>query len=248
MSIVCVTGTSTEVGKTVVTAALAAGALAAGRRVAVIKPAQTGVPDGEPADLAHISRLAGADLTLVELARYPEPLAPDTAARRSGRPMLMLDEVVDRIRRLDESHDLTLIEGAGGVLVRLGAPPTAARSDTGFTLLDVAQATGATAVVVTAAGLGTLNHTELTVRTLAASRVRCAGVIIGSWPEKPGVAELCNLDDLPRVTGVPVLGRIPEGSGALDPAEFVSMVRRRLPEPGFSTPTPAVSRSGSLPV
>ncbi|MFD6896105.1 dethiobiotin synthase [Rhodococcus sp. NPDC060086] len=214
MSIVCVTGTSTDVGKTVATAALAALALSSGKTVAVCKPAQTGVDDGEDGDLQEIDRLTGSRVDLLELARYPEPLAPDTAARRSGRSLLDLADVVRAIRDLAATHDLTLVEGAGGVLVRLGAH--------GFTLADVAAALNAPTLIVAASGLGTLNHTALTVAALQAAKVTCAGVIVGSWPAEPDLAECCNLDDLPDVAGVPVLGRIPEGSGALTPAEFLA--------------------------
>ena len=94
--ILFVTGTNTDVGKTVATAAVAAAALRAGRKVAVLKPGQTGVAPGEPGDAAEVARLAG-DLTISELARYPEPLAPDTAARRSGLPYLSPAEVVAEV-------------------------------------------------------------------------------------------------------------------------------------------------------
>ncbi|MET9111498.1 dethiobiotin synthase, partial [Streptomyces zhihengii] len=80
MAVIVVTGTGTEIGKTVVTAAVAALAVAGGRSVAVLKPAQTGVAPGEPGDAAEVVRLAGA-VTAAELARFPEPLAPATAAR-----------------------------------------------------------------------------------------------------------------------------------------------------------------------
>ncbi|AYA26806.1 dethiobiotin synthetase [Rhodococcus rhodochrous J3] len=225
MSVLVVTGTSTDVGKTVATAALAVNAVTAGLRVAVCKPAQTGVTDDGPGDLHEILRLTGDSVRVVELARYPDPLAPDTAARRSGRPPLTLDEIIDTVRRLDAEHDLTLVEGAGGLLVRLGAG--------GFTLADVAAALGAPAVIVAAAGLGTLNHTALTVAALRAAGVECPGVIIGSWPAAPDLAEQCNLDDLPDVTGVPVVGRIPAGSGALDAHSFAARASRwsDLPPP-----------------
>ncbi|SUA43156.1 ATP-dependent dethiobiotin synthetase BioD [Nocardia africana] len=194
MSRLIVTGTSTDVGKTVVTAALAAAARSAGRTVAVCKPAQTGVAPGEPGDLAVIERLSGVTRTL-ELARYPEPLAPDTAARRCGQPLLTLGETVAGIDSLADAG-LTLIEGAGGLLVRVGE----------FTLLDLAQKLDAPVLVVAAAGLGTLNHSELTTRALAAAGVRCAGLVIGSWPSAPDLASECNRTDLPEVTGVEVVG------------------------------------------
>ena len=128
MTILVVTGTSTDVGKTIATAALAAAAMKMGATVAVAKPAQTGVADGEPGDLAEIQRRSGV-VDLRESARYPDPLAPDVAARRASMPLLTLETVLDDIRSL--TADLVLVEGAGGLLVRLG--------EDGFTLADVAR-------------------------------------------------------------------------------------------------------------
>lgn len=210
MSLLFVTGTSTDVGKTIVTAALAATARSAGAEVAVIKPAQTGVAPGEPGDLAEITRLSGVTRT-VELARYPEPLAPDTAARRCGAPLLTLAETAAAIDGCADA-DLVLVEGAGGLLVRMGE----------FTLLDLAQKLGAPVLLVAAAGLGTLNHSELTTRTLHAAGVPCAGLVIGSWPAAPDLASECNRVDLPAVTGVELVGSVPAGSGALAAAEFTA--------------------------
>lgn len=218
MSVLFVTGTSTEVGKTVVTAALAAAALAAGRSVAVCKPAQTGVALGEPGDLAEVERLTGVTRT-VEIARYPDPLAPDTAARRCGQPLLTLSETAAAIDSLADA-DLTLVEGAGGLLVRLGE----------FTLLELAQKLDAPVLVVAAAGLGTLNHSELTTRALSSAGVRCAGLIIGSWPDEPGLADECNRTDLPRVTGVELVGAVPAGAGGWDRERFCATA------PGWFTP------------
>lgn len=210
MSVHIVTGTSTDVGKTVATAALASVLMHRGS-VAVCKPAQTGLRPDEDGDLADVRRLAGA-VTAVELARYPEPLAPDTAARRAGMPLLRRADVVESMARLDRGHDAVLAEGAGGVLVRLG--------EGGFTIADVGADLGAagvdvSAVVVVDPSLGALNHAELTVRALHAAGVGCAGLILGRWPAEPDLATRCNLEDLPTVTGVPVLGRIPDGAGRL---------------------------------
>ncbi|WP_433622461.1 dethiobiotin synthase [Nocardia sp. CA-120079] len=218
MSVLFVTGTSTEVGKTVVTAALAAAALAVGRSVAVCKPAQTGVAPGEPGDLAEVERLTGVTRT-VEIARYPDPLAPDTAARRCGQPLLTLSETATAIDSLADA-DLTLVEGAGGLLVRLGE----------FTLLELAQKLDAAVLVVAAAGLGTLNHSELTTRALSSAGVRCAGLVIGSWPDEPGLADECNRIDLPRVTGVELVGAVPAGAGGWDRERFAAAA------PGWFTP------------
>ncbi|MBP2401614.1 ATP-dependent dethiobiotin synthetase BioD [Streptomyces netropsis] len=211
MSVLVVTGTGTEVGKTVVTAAVAAAAVAAGRSVAVLKPAQTGVTAQEPGDVAEVERLAGA-VTGLELARYPEPLAPATAARRAGRAPVRPKEIEQAAARLAESHDLVLVEGAGGLLVRL--------DEAGSTLADVARLLDAPVLVVAQPGLGTLNITALTAEALRARGLRCAGVVIGSWPAVPDLATLCNLADLPEAAEAPLLGAVPEGAGTLPPDTF----------------------------
>jgi dethiobiotin synthetase len=222
MSVLLVTGTGTGVGKTVVTAALAALALAEGRRVAVLKPVQTGVAAGEFGDLDELRRMVGIRLgqperlTTLELARYPDPLAPATAAARVGRPPVTPEEVAEVSADLAEEHDLVLVEGAGGLLVRLAGTGT---------LADVAAELDAPVLVVVAAGLGTLNVSALTTEVLAVRGLRCVGLVIGSWPEDPDLAEECNLADLPEVTGAPLLGLMPAGAGDLTPVEFLAAAR-----------------------
>ncbi|PNG21401.1 dethiobiotin synthase [Streptomyces cahuitamycinicus] len=211
MPVLVITGTGTEVGKTVVTAAVAATALAAGRSVAVLKAAQTGVGPDEPGDAAEVARLVGP-VTTAELARYPEPLAPATAARRAGRAPVHPHEVAKAAAKLATEHDLVLVEGAGGLLVRFDAA--------GGTLADAARLLSAPVLVVAPAGLGTLNMTELTARELRSRGLDLAGIVIGSWPAAPDLAARCNLTDLPDVAGAPLLGSVPAGSGALPPADF----------------------------
>ncbi|QDQ10183.1 dethiobiotin synthase [Streptomyces spectabilis] len=225
MSVIVVSGTGTEIGKTVTTAAVAALALAAGRSVAVLKPAQTGVGPGEPGDVAEVQRLAGGRVTGAELARSPEPLAPATAARRAGLAPVTPADVVEAARKLAASHDLVLVEGAGGLLVHL--------DESGASLADAARELAAPVLVVTTPGLGTLNVTQLTGEALRARGIDCLGVVIGSWPAEPGLAERCNVAELPGVAGAPLLGAVPEGAGGLSGEEFREAVPKWLgPELG----------------
>jgi dethiobiotin synthetase len=207
--IVVVTGTDTDVGKTMVTAALAVTAAATGT-VVVVKPVQTGVGPDDPGDADEVHRLTGC--AAQEFTALLDPLAPDTAALMRGRHLPPIGEYADRIRVLATFHDTVIVEGAGGLLVRLDSQ--------GGTILQLADALGAEVVVVTTARLGTLNHTELTVTALRGRGIEPVGLVIGSWPADPGLAEECNADDLPRLTGVPVIATLPAGAGALDPAEF----------------------------
>jgi dethiobiotin synthetase len=220
--VLVITGTGTGIGKTVVTAAVAAVAHARGDRVAIVKPAQTGVhpgPGSDVPDAETIERLSGVADTH-ELARFPDPLSPEAAARVSGLPPLDLADAADYIGKLAASRDLVLVEGAGGLLVRYDA--------VGATLADLAVMCAAPVLVVVAAGLGTLNHTALTCEALAARRLELAGVAIGSWPGDPGLAERENVTDLETLIGRPLAAALPEGSGALTRDEFLAMALRHL--------------------
>jgi len=219
MSVLVVTGTDTGVGKTVVTAALTTLAAARGSSVAVVKPAQTGVQVGEPGDLDEITRLAGAG-TPFEYARYPDPLSPATAARHSGLPALDLAKAATRISELAEVFRLVLVEGAGGLLVRY--------DEDGATIADLARLVRAPALVVVRAGLGTLNHTALTLEALAHHGIPLAGLVIGAWPAEPDLACRCNLRDLETLAARPLSGALPERAAALHPAEFLAAARAGL--------------------
>lgn len=217
MTAVVVTGTGTGVGKTVVTAALASCALGAGIDVAVCKPVQTGFGvDGEgDDDLAEIHRLSGAG-RLVGLARYPDPLAPAAAADIAGRPLPSAQDILDAVRAVYAPGRLTLVEGAGGLLVEIATG--------GATVRDIAAGLGAAVLVVCESGLGTLNHTALTVEALGAKGLSCAGLVVGSWPEEPGPAERYNRGALARLA--PVRAVLPAGAGALSPDDFATMSRQ----------------------
>jgi dethiobiotin synthetase len=222
--VLVVTGTGTGVGKTVVTAAIAALAQARGERVAVVKSAQTGVnpkmPDiSDTPDIDAVRYLSGVTDTH-ELARFPDPLSPEAAARTSGLPPLDMRAAADYIAELAEARDLVLVEGAGGLLVRY--------DPSGSTIADLAASLGAPVVVVTAATLGTLNHTALTWEALAARKLTSKGVVIGSWPRMPGLAERTNLGDLEAVTREPLAGVLPENAGQLDCAAFLAVARAGL--------------------
>jgi dethiobiotin synthetase len=205
---VVVTGTDTGVGKTIVTAAIAAAATASGLRVAVLKPAQTGIPPGSPEepDAETVARLARPHRA-VTLASYPDPLAPATAARVAGRAAVALDDVTAAVLELAAGHDLVLVEGAGGLLVPMGAG--------GWTVADLAGAVGAPLAVVARAGLGTLNHTALTLEALD-RRGLPALVVIGAWPAHPELVQRTNLADLPGT----LAGVVPDGVGAWTPDAF----------------------------
>jgi dethiobiotin synthetase len=211
LTVLVVTGTGTGVGKTITTAALAAAARQAGVDVAVCKPVQTGTDTGDD-DLADVTRLTGL-AKVVGLARYPQPLAPLAAAEQAGKPLPTRRNMLKLIRAVDRPGQLTLVEGAGGLLVEI--------AEAGMTLRDLAADLGAAALVVATAELGTLNHTALTVESLAAHGVSCAGLVIGNWPLQPGVVEASNRSALVRLA--PLRAVLPAGAGSMKSGEFVAM-------------------------
>ena len=204
MTVVIITGTGTGVGKTIATAALASCA----RDIAVCKPVQTGDDD----DLAEIARLSGV-CESVSVARYPDALAPVAAAAAVGRSLPSADQIIDAVRSVDRPGRLTLVEGAGGLLVELAAG--------GFTVRDLAVDLAAPVLVVCEAGLGTLNHTALTLEALENKGISCVGLVIGSWPASPGAAEEFNRGALEAVA--PVRAVLPAGAAALSRADFAVM-------------------------
>ncbi len=211
MTVLVVTGTGTGVGKTVVTAALACHARLAGTDVAVCKPVQTGTDAGDD-DLAEVARLSGVT-RLTGLARYPQPMAPLAAAEQAGLPLPTRDELRRLVRDTDRPGQLTLLEGAGGLLVELGKA--------GVTLRDLAGDLGAAVLVVVTAGLGTLNHTALTLEALATHAVSCAGLVIGSWPAAAGPVETSNRAALTRLA--PLRAVLPGGAASLGVVNFAEM-------------------------
>ena len=214
-----VTGTDTGVGKTVATAAVAAHLAGRGLRVAVVKPIQTGLAAAEPGDADEVRRLTGLS-AVHELVRLPEPLAPESAALLSGQTLPTVDTLARRTVEVAGDAQAVLVEGAGGVAVRLDSA--------GRTLLDLARAlewhasaeSTVDVLLVVRAELGTLNHTALSLDAIRRADLDVRGLVVGSWPQEPGLAERTNALDLPRTTGVPVLATLPAGAAALAPAAF----------------------------
>jgi len=177
------------------------GLRAQGLRLVVVKPTQTGLLAGEPGDLHDICRLAG-EVETDELVRLPDPLAPDAAARQAGVTLPTVAEHAARLAEIAGRHhvDLVLVEGAGGLLVRIDAE-AGTIADLGAELSAGGAKVGY--VMVAAAGLGTLNpassppeHCAAAGWTVSASSSgpgpntltwRC-GPTCGTWPRSPAPA------------------------------------------------------------
>lgn len=209
-----VTGTDTGVGKTLIACGLAAWARHRGLDVGVMKPVATGgrwLRDGshrrrvsdDAIQLAQASASHDA-WSLINPICFQEPLAPSTAAQRAHTP-LHLETVYRAFRILRARHDLLIVEGVGGLLV-----PLTQR----LTVADVAQRLGLPLVLVARPGLGTLNHTFLSLHVIRELRLSFAGVVINHARPTPRdlmarVAERTNPEVVRRFGRVPVLGSLP---------------------------------------
>jgi dethiobiotin synthase len=226
MTFVLVTGTSTGVGKTVATAAMAVALGDAGLHVGVVKPVQTGADGAEPTDAEVVRELSGLG-AVWQLASFRDPLAPDTAARLRRLPTVGVAELAERTVAAADGLDVVLVEGAGGVLVRLDTD--------GGTIVDLGGALSAqghrvTSAIVTTLALGTLNHTELTAIALRSAGVHMSGLVVGSQPAALELAEDCNRTELPRITGLPILGVVPAGAGLLNRPAFRAAAPGWMPD------------------
>ena len=193
---VFVTGTGTEVGKTAVAAALARTATADGRRVAVFKPAVSGLGgEGEP-DHALLRRAAGSRQSDDEIApyRYRPPVSPHLGAALAGGAIEPA-RLRAAARAAAQGSDRLVVEGVGGFLVPLTL---------GYLIRDFARDLGLPVVIASAPGLGTINHTLLTVESVRAIGLELTAVVLTPWPSQPTEVERSNREAIERLGGVGV--------------------------------------------
>jgi dethiobiotin synthetase len=209
MSALVISGTDTGVGKTLVTAAIAAALHAGGTRVGVAKPVETGcrtVDAGTadelfPEDAATLAAAADSTepLEVVCPYRFAEPLAPAVAAARAGTA-IDFPALVRALAARASRHDQLLVEGAGGLLV----PITLTES-----YLDLARALRAPVLLVVGSRLGAINHALLSLEILAARNVATVGYVVSRLAPDADLAVATNTASLRALTSVPCLGELP---------------------------------------
>ncbi len=202
---VFITGTDTGVGKTAVTAALAAFLWEKGLVTGVIKPFQTGTELEGLSDAEFIYKFLRRDCVLSEVSpcRLRAPLSPYRAAAIEGIDV-PLEDIVEHTRDYISRNEVTLVEGAGGLCV----PVT--RS---YMMADLAVDLDAPMIIVTRPGLGTLNHTVLSLEYARQRGARVLGVVINGFPEPADLASATNPAVLRDVFSVDILGVIPHFPG-----------------------------------
>jgi dethiobiotin synthetase len=220
VSAVFVTGTDTGCGKTAVASALARTLRAAGQRVRVLKPIETGCENGVPADARALAAAAGDDAVLERLCPYrlALPAAPEIAARAEG-VALELGPIEAALATARAGADLVIVEGAGGLLVPI--TPT-------LDMAGLAAHLRLPVLIVARSTLGTINHTLLTLESARARELRVLGVVVSHATPALSDADRRNLDLLIEHLPVPLLAELRFGEALLpapfDPAAFLASV------------------------
>ena len=194
-----VTGTDTEVGKTVLSAAVCAALAARGERVAAFKPVVTGLdeePGDWPRDHELLASVASAGQSPEDVAplRFGPPVSPHFAAQQAGTT-IEPHELVRAARAAGGHADVLLCEGVGGLMVPL---------TTGYSIRDLAVDLHLPVVIAARPGLGTISHSLLTVEAARAAGLEVRGVVLTPWPEQPSRMEQSNRETIEQVAGVPV--------------------------------------------
>jgi dethiobiotin synthetase len=200
-----VTGTDTGVGKTIVSASLVASMAAAGERVRAYKPAVTGLDDPQeaaargvwPADHELLGLAAGMAPELVSPLRFGPAVSPHLAAHLSGQ-RIASEQLLAGARAAAgpaTEDNVLVVEGVGGLLVPL--------SDD-YAILDLAVALGLPLVIVARPGLGTINHTLLTIRAARGAGLEVCAVVLTPWPAEQTTLELSNRESIQRLGQVAV--------------------------------------------
>ena len=198
---VFVTGTDTGVGKSILAAAICAALAGRGERVAALKPAVTGLdePSGEwPADHELLAEAASADQAADAVApyRFGPPVSPHLATELAGE-RIEPPRLLDAARRAASASDALVVEGVGGLLVPLTP---------GYLIRDFAVDIRLPVVIAARAGLGTINHTLLTIEAARAVGLQVAGVVMTPWPAHPEPIEHSNRETVERFAAVRVSG------------------------------------------
>jgi dethiobiotin synthetase len=194
---VFVTGTDTAVGKTVVAAVIAAGAARTGVDVAVFKPVVSGLDEGGEPDHELLARAAGSGQPADAVApyRYGPPLSPHLAAELAGERI-----EPERLKRAAaaalDGAEAIVCEGVGGLMVPLASD---------YLVRNLAVELGHPLVIAARPGLGTINHTLLTVEAAWAAELEVATVVLTPWPAQPGDLEESNRRTIAALTGVEVI-------------------------------------------
>lgn len=206
---VFITGTDTGVGKTIVSAVITRALIQKGIKSGVMKPIETGCSERNglmvPTDGMFLREMAGMNdsIDLLTPVRYKNPLAPLVAAEIENRPV-DIDAITSAYEVLSGKYDFIVVEGVGGLLVPI------ARRERIFFVSDLIKKLALPVIIVARPGLGTINHTLLTVHHALREGLNVTGVIINhNTPPENSLAEKTNPEVLSDLCPVPIIGTLP---------------------------------------
>jgi dethiobiotin synthetase len=223
-----ITGTDTEVGKTFFACGLAELLKDSGYKVGVMKPAETGCDqsDGKlmPQDALALKEASGCEVPIEKICPYQlrEPLAPSVAAAREGL-VIDIDQIMSVYSEISSTHDVTLVEGAGGLLVPL--LPS-------YTFADLAHVLKLPILIVAANRLGAINHLLLTLEQAACRGLHVLGYVLNQMENQPTLAAETNREALSTLTGIPCVAELPYFEASrLDSGARIGLFEKQLDFP-----------------
>lgn len=227
-----VTGTDTAVGKTFVTCALAGLFKEIGLVVGVMKPIESGCPEGEsgdgdniliPTDAMKLKLASGSEDSMEDICtyRFAMPVSPNIAAREANQDedSIKLPKIKQSFDRMKKTNDIMLVEGAGGFMT----PITGTK-----TMADLAFSIGLPLIIVASSKLGVLNHTLLTVAHARSIGLKVAGIILNHPKpiKRTDESIIYNKSELARIKGIPLLGELPFIEGPV--SELMKIAKKEL--------------------
>lgn len=198
MSGIFITGTDTGVGKTYVTLLLAKHLLAKGINVGVMKPISTGPRSESDALLLRKELRLKDSIDLINPVRLKYPMAPYPAAKLEKKK-IDLEKIFSTYQKLTKIHDLILVEGIGGIAVPIAKD---------YLVLDLIQDLKLPTLIVARAGLGTINHTLLTIGALSKRKIPILGIVLNGYQGKE-ISEKSNAKVIENLSGIPILAKLP---------------------------------------
>lgn len=201
-----ITGTDTSVGKTIVTAGLGILLKNRGINIGIMKPIHTGCIEEKGKLFAPDTELLKTLLDLKEPSEtitpymFKMPVSPLVASEMEEREIIT-DKIISKYEKISRDHELTLVEGIGGIAVPVKK---------GQLISDIIRILKLPIIIVTRPYLGTINHTLLTIRFAEINNIKIAGIIVNYSESKTmDISEKTNVQVIEKISGIPILGIIP---------------------------------------
>lgn len=201
-----ITGTDTNVGKTVISAGLMYLLRNSEYSACYFKPALSGAIEAEgkliPGDTRFVKKISNLKEDYYDMTPFvfKTPVSPHLASKLENKK-IHKKIIFDKFNKLKNQYDYIICEGAGGIIVPI--------TQEGYMMYDLIKDLNMDVIITSRAGLGTINHTTLTVKYAESLGIKVKGIIINGY-EKENICHDDNIEMIKKLTGVPILGIIPK--------------------------------------